>query len=95
MQELQRLRSLSVGAGGLGDDHIISLGAELLRTLRQGQNQIGADSESRLLEFLQATFYYVCIAVHKKNVERAAPVRGRAFRAQTPPGRLELVLSQV
>ena len=95
IEELQRLRSFPVGAGVLGDDHIISLGAELLRTLRQGQNQIGADSESRLLEFFQATVNDVCIAMDKKNAERTAPVRGRAFRAQTPPGRLELVLSQV
>jgi hypothetical protein len=94
MEELQRLRSFPIGAGVLGDDYIISLGAELLRTLRQGQNQIGADSESRLLELFQATFYYVRIAVDKKNAERTAPVRG-TFRAHTPPRRLELVLSQV
>src|ERR1700682_3362707 len=95
MEESQRLRSFPVGAGVLGYDHIISLGAELLHTLRQGQNQIGADSESRLLELFHAALYCVCIAMDKKDAEGTAPVRGRSFWAETPLSRLEFVLSQV
>jgi hypothetical protein len=90
---LQALRSFPTGAGVLGDDDIIRLGAELFRTLFLVQSDIGTDDELRFLEFLQTTFYRVCIAVDEKNAER----RGFALcalRSETSLIRLDIVLSQ-
>jgi hypothetical protein len=65
-----------------------------LRTLSQVQNEIGADSESRLLELFQAVVYDVRLAVDKKDAQRTAPMRGRPFRTETLQIRLDCVLRQ-
>jgi hypothetical protein len=47
---------------------------EPFRTLRQVQNEIGADTELRFPELFQAGVYLVCIAMDEKDAEGTAPV---------------------
>jgi hypothetical protein len=84
MEELHCLRPLPARGGVLCNDYIIRLVAELLRTLGQSQDQIGADYELRSLELLDAVVYDICIAVNEKDTERAPPVSDSALRTETP-----------
>jgi hypothetical protein len=65
-----------------GYDDVIRLGAELFRTLRYGQNHIGADSESGFLKLFHARVHYVCVAVDEKSTEGAASVGSRAIHKE-------------
>ena len=88
------MRSLPTRAGVLGNDDIIRLEAELLRTLRQGQNNIGADAELRFLELLQAGVHRICFAVNEKDVEGPASMGRRAVRTDFPPVRLDFGVTE-
>jgi len=80
MEELQCLRPFPIRAGVLRNDDIIRLGSELFCALRQRQNEIGADSELRFFELLQAVFYRVGISVDEQDAEGPASVGCRAIR---------------
>jgi hypothetical protein len=71
------------------------LGAELLRALRYGQNQISPDGKLRLLELFQAAVHYICIAMDKKDTQGTGPVRSRAVRTDIPSPRQDFVLNQL
>jgi len=95
MEELQSLGPFPIRAGVLRNDDIIRLGSELFCALCQRQNAIGANSELRFFELLQAVFYRVGISVDEKDAQGPASVGCRAIRTATPLIRLYFVLSKV
>jgi hypothetical protein len=71
------------------------VGAELLSTLRYGQNQVCAGTKSRFFELFLAGVYDIRIAVDKKNADWAMPVRSRNVWRNALLVRLEFVLHGV
>jgi hypothetical protein len=80
MEDLKCLCLFRARAWALGHNNIIRVGAELLRTLRQGQNGVGRDNKLRFFELLLALAYHLRLAMDEKDADRAAPVRRSAVR---------------